>query len=119
MALVTDSIAHVYTLVNQMPHLASGGGNVGIAQALQQALVAPAERPKTGAPNKVFVRFTVGPSGVVHDITVVRNLNTACDAAAVAAVQKLPRFIGGRLNGRPVSVSLTVPVQFASASPGQ
>jgi TonB family protein len=114
---VPDSIAHVYTLVNQMPQLASGGGTTGIALALQQALVAPAELPNAGAPNKVFVSFTVGPEGGVFDVKIVRSLNAACDAAAVAAVRKLPRFAGGQLNGKPVSVRLTVPVAFAAAPP--
>jgi hypothetical protein len=59
----------------------------------------------------------VGPSGVIHAIKVVRGLSAACDAAAVAAVQKLPRFVGGRLNGQPATVSITVPDLFGPASP--
>ena len=115
--VTTDSILHVYTLVVQMPQLPGGGGNAAIARTLQQALVVPADVPNQALPSKVFVNFMVGPSGVVHAIKVVRGLNAACDAAAVAAVQKLPRFVGGRLNGQPATVSITVPVLFGPAPP--
>ncbi|UOQ98061.1 energy transducer TonB [Hymenobacter sp. 5317J-9] len=104
----------VYALVDQMPELPGGGGTAAIARALQQALVLPAELPAAGKPNKVFVGFIVDPSGTVHDIKVVRSLNASCDAAAIAAAEKLPRFVGGKLNGKPVSVSYVAPVVFAA-----
>jgi len=95
-----------------MPQLPGGGGNTGIARALQQSLTMPPDVPAKGLPNKVFVSFIVGPSGVIYSIKVVRSLNAACDAAAVVSVKKLPRFIGGKLNGQPVAVSITAPVLF-------
>jgi TonB family protein len=45
--VATDSILHVYTLVDQMPQLPGGGGNAAIARALQQALVVRC--PQSGA----------------------------------------------------------------------
>ena len=79
---------------------------------MQQALQLPAELLATGQPNKVFVSFTVGPNGGVYQSKIVRGLNPVCNAAALAAVSKLPRFTGGQLNGHPVAVSMTVPIVF-------
>lgn len=85
-----------------MPQLPGGVGNAAIAQAFQQALVVPADVPIQALSSWVFINFMVGPSGVIHAIKVVRGLNAACDAAAVAAVQKLPASwaAGSRANQR-------------------
>ena len=107
-----DTVNQVYFLVDQMPQLPGGGGNPAIFRAIQRAVVMPAEIAHDTLPRKVFVGFIVGASGVVRDVKIVRKLNPACDAAAMAAVRKLPRFIGGKLNGMPVSVGFTVPVLF-------
>jgi TonB family protein len=107
-----DTLQRVYPLVDAMPHLPSGGGSNAIFQAIQRAVVMPPEVANDSLTRKVFVGFVVGPSGVIRDVKIVRSLNSRCDAAALAAVRQLPRFVGGRLNGLPASVSFTVPVLF-------
>jgi TonB family protein len=107
-----DTLRRVYPLVNEMPHLPNGGGSQAIFQTVQQAVFMPPEVANDTIARKVFVGFIVGPSGVIRDVKIVRSLNASCDAAALAAVRKLPRFVGGKLNGLPASVSFTVPVLF-------
>lgn len=110
----TDSTGIVYTYVEQMPTLpGETGGTAAISAAVQRNLVLPAGLP--AGTQRVFVTFDVGPSGFVmpKSIKVMKSLSPAADAAAVAAVAKLPRLQGGRQNGRPVSVNLTLPVVFA------
>ncbi|MBO2008458.1 TonB family protein [Hymenobacter negativus] len=107
-----DTLRRVYPLVDEMPRLPNGGGNPAIFQAVQRAVIMPPEVANDTLPRKVFVGFTVGPSGVMRDVKIVRSLNANCDAAALAAVRQLPRFVGGKLNGLPASVSFTVPVLF-------
>lgn len=107
-----DTLRRVYPLVDQMPQLPSGGGNPAIFRAVQRAVIMPPEVANDTLARKVFVGFIVGPSGVIRDVKIVRSLNAPCDAAAVAAVRQLPRFVGGKLNGLPASVSFTVPVLF-------
>jgi TonB family protein len=111
-AAMLDTLRRVYPLVDNMPHLPNGGGNPAIFRAVQQAVIMPAEVANDSLARKVFVGFIVGPSGVVRDVKIVRSLSASCDAAALAAVRKLPRFVGGKLNGLPASVSFTVPVLF-------
>jgi TonB family protein len=115
--VATDSTRFIYTMASKMPDLPGGGGTTAIAKAVQQVLRPPAEVPAAGQPNKVFVSFTVGPSGTAYQHKIVRGLTPACDAAALAAVRQLPRFVGGQLNGHPVAVSLTVPVVFERPKP--
>ncbi|WP_354583894.1 TonB family protein [Hymenobacter sp. UYCo722] len=110
--LAADTTQQIYTLVQQMPELPGGGGLAAITRAVQRAVVQPAAALASRQVDKVFVSFIVGPSGVVRDIKVVKGVNTDYNTAALSAVQHLPRFVGGKLLGRPVSVSFTVPVEF-------
>jgi hypothetical protein len=42
----------------------------------------------------------------------VKGIAPAYDAAVLAAIEKLPRFVPGKQSGRAVMVSFTVPVLF-------
>jgi len=105
----TPSPAGVYTYVEQMPALPTGGGMMAIVQQIQQNLVYPSGPHQEG---RVFVSFVVRADGSVSDTKVVKSLAPAYDEAVVAAIQKLPRFVPGWQGGRPVAVSFTVPITF-------
>lgn len=101
----------VYTYVEQMPELPTGGGNAAIVKAIQEKLAYP--KPTAGRPameGRVFVSFTVGTDGVVRDGKIVKGLASLYDDAVLRAVQQLPRFEPGRQSGRAVAVSLTLPL---------
>lgn len=109
-----DSASLVYTYVEQMPALAGGGGGyAAIAAEMQRNVLVPSDLPV--GTSRVFVTFVVGPSGFVmpKSIRVERPSGyPSADAAAMAAVGRLPRLQSGRQNGRPVSVGFTLPVVF-------
>jgi TonB family protein len=106
--------SQVFSLVEQMPALASGGGNLAIVKALQRQVQLPKEVQEGKTEGRVFVRFVVGVAGVARQASIVQSLSPACDDAALNAVRRLPRFVPGRYNGVPVAVVLTVPVVFFS-----
>jgi TonB family protein len=99
----------VYTYVEQMPALPSGGGMGGIIQQIQDNLVYPSGPHQQG---QVFASFTVGADGTVRDTRIIKGLSPAYDEAVVTAIQKLTRFVPGQQSGQPVSVTFTVPIKF-------
>ena len=103
----TPDSAKVYTYVEQMPQLPTGGSIAAIMAAVQARVA-----PTGGCGGKVFASFIVGPSGVVRDAKIIKGLGASCDETVLAAIRQLPRFKPGRQNRRPVSVVLTVPVTF-------
>jgi TonB family protein len=103
----------VYTYVENMPHLPGGGGNAAIIAAIQSNLVYPKVAPANRQQGRVFVSFVVANEGSVQEVKVVKGLSPEYDAAVVAAVTKLPRFVPGTQNNKPVAVSFTVPVAFS------
>ena len=106
--------SRIFSYVEQMPALPSGGGNLALVKTVQRQLQVPAEVREGRVEGRVFVRVVVGVSGVARQAAVVQRLSPACDAAALAAVARLPRLVPGRANGQPVAVLLTIPVVFFS-----
>ncbi|RFP64338.1 TonB family protein [Hymenobacter lapidiphilus] len=96
----------VYTYVEQMPQLPGARGNDAVMAAVQKNLVLPADTPE----GRVFASFTVTATGEVTDVSILKGLSPATDAAVLAAVSKLPRFEPGKQNGRTVAVKSTVAV---------
>ncbi len=105
----TNSGEKVYTYVEQMPQLPSGGGQQGIVNAIKQKTVDPVGKRIAG---RVFVKFVVTDNGDVQNTEIVKGLAPSYDATVLAAVQQLPRFEPGRQDGKPVAVTFTVPIEF-------
>jgi len=99
----------VYTYVEQMPALPSGGGIAEIMAYIQQHVKRPTDISSEG---RVFVSFVVGKEGIVRDTKIVKGLNPWLDAETLRVIQALPTFTPGRQGGQPVAVSFTVPVTF-------
>jgi TonB family protein len=59
------------------------------------------------------VSFVVEPDGRVTRPSIVQSLGSEFDQALLAAVLRLPRLVPGRVQGRPVAVRLTVPIEVA------
>ena len=103
----------VYTYVQQMPQLPNGGGNKAIIESIQHNLVYPTVEKANRKEGMVFVSFIVTNEGAVQEAKIIKGLAKEYDEAVITAVQKLPAFSPGRQDGKPVSVSYTVPIQFA------
>ena len=65
---------------------------------------------------RVFVCFVVGPSGIVRDAQIRKGLGPAIDAAVLAGIVRLPRFVPGKQNGQAVSVSFILPIDLSDAT---
>jgi protein TonB len=101
-----------YTYVEKMPQL-PGGGQAAIVNAIHQRIVCPPEALRDQMHGRLFVTFTIAPTGLVQGVIVRKGLRADCDSAVVQAIRQLPVFEPGMQVGKPVPVSLTVPVTFA------
>ncbi|MFD2719345.1 TonB family protein [Hymenobacter monticola] len=110
------ALEKVYTYVERMPELPTGGGNAGIVAYIQSHIAYPQVPAANRKEGRVFVSFTVNSSGEVFNPTIVKSLGAEYDAAVLAAIGQLPRFKPGTQDGKPVAVSFTVPVTFAQKS---
>jgi hypothetical protein len=114
--LLDSSGNKVYTYAEVMPRLpgTTGADLVAIKAAVQRALVVPADAPE----GRIFVSFIVDEQGQISSPTIVKGLSANANAAALAAIGRLPALLPGQQNGQPVRVSLTIPVTiFQPATP--
>ncbi|MDB5267225.1 MAG: hypothetical protein JWP58_265 [Hymenobacter sp.] len=89
-----------------------GGDNNSLVAYLAQHTAWPRGASAGDDEGRVFVSFTVGNDGRAHDATVVKGLGAALNAEAVRLVGALDGFTPAREHGRPVEISMTVPVTF-------
>ncbi len=107
--LTTSSGQKVYAYADQMPALPGKPGMAPIVQQILDNFVYPTGPHQEG---RVFASFTVTANGNVTDAKIVKSLAPTYDAALLAAIEKLPRFVPGKQSGHDVAVSFTVPILF-------
>jgi len=60
----------------------------------------------------VICSFVVTTNGYILNPTIVKKLSDAADAKVIDLVSNMPIWVGGKKDGQPVNVQLTVPVTF-------
>jgi outer membrane biosynthesis protein TonB len=108
----TPADEQVYSYATQMPELLTGGGRSALEAFVRQQVVMPAEVKAGKTDGRLEARFVVGDNGQVRDAVVIRHLSPAADAAALAALRKLPTLRPGQHNGQPVAVSFDISLEF-------
>jgi protein TonB len=99
-----------YPYVDQPP--TPIGGEKELMRWLSENLKYPLLAIEQGIEGRVVLRFVIGPDGAVSRVEILRSLEPSCDREAVRVVKNMPKWIPGKLNGKPVSVYYTLPVLF-------
>jgi TonB family protein len=100
------------SVVEQMPSF-RGGGSRAIVTYIQQQVVWPKKDGKIVAKEgRLFVTFTVDTDGRVSEAHVAKSLHPLFDEAVLAVVRRMEGFQPGWQNGKPMTVSFTVPITF-------
>ncbi|MBP8823264.1 MAG: energy transducer TonB [Flavobacteriales bacterium] len=88
------------------------GGMAKMYQYLQNNTKYPDMEFDAGIQGKVFVEFVVEKDGDISDVKVRRGISPGLDKEAVRAVKSMPKWSPGKMNGKPVKVRFTIPVDF-------
>lgn len=65
-----------------------------------------------GVQGRVMVEFVIDKDGKVTDARVVKGVSDELDAEALKVVSASPKWKPGRINGKKVRSSMTIPVEF-------
>lgn len=101
--------AQTITYAEQMPEPAEGGGMAGLAAYLLKNVRVSAAEMEEGI-NKVFVQFTVNENGSTANAHIVKSGGPGLDAAVLRAVRAMTNLRPGYMHGKPVKVSVTLPL---------
>ncbi|MFT5820976.1 MAG: protein TonB [Crocinitomix sp.] len=88
----------------------------GGTAAMQQWIVDNVDYPELaremGEQGKVYVKFVVNSKGKIEKVGIRKGVSDALDAEAKRVVKKMPSWIPGEKDGKPVSVNFTLPIDF-------
>ena len=59
-----------------------------------------------------MVSFVVGKDGQIEEATALTCMGAGCESEAARVISKLPDWIPGSQDGRPVRVRYSVPIDF-------
>lgn len=88
------------------------GGEQALYKFLANNLKYPKEAAEKQIGGKVFVRFMVDQEGNVTDVTIYKGVSPEMDAEAIRIVKLMPKWKPGAVNGRSVSIIMTLPIVF-------
>lgn len=100
----------LYTVVEQTASFP--GGDQALFSFIGNNLHYPSEAAEAGIQGKVIVSFVVEKDGSISQAKVIRSVDTALDAEALRVVKKLPKWVPGRNNGKPVRSQYVLPISF-------
>jgi TonB family protein len=107
----TEGIPY-YFKVEKMPDF-NNKGQDGFRQYLADNIRYPEEAKEKGIQGRVFVQFMVMRDGSVSHARIVRGINPILDKEALRVVESSPEWEAGKIDGMPVNVVFTFPVNFA------
>lgn len=89
------------------------GGEAAMYDYLRANLKYPDFSRKNGYSGAVFMAFYVGPSGALHDLTILKGIrNSGLDAEVMRVFKAMPAWIPGERKGKPVDFYVTFPIRF-------
>lgn len=92
------------------------GGSSGIEDYVNNHINFPDAATNDSKEGKVNVKFTVDEDGkVMNAHTVGAKVGDGLDEEAVHVVSSMPKWTPGTIKGKPVKVSLTLPIIFKAA----
>lgn len=97
--------ADVFAIFEEMPQM------VGGIRSLMDKVIYPTDALQLGLEGRVIVQFIVDEMGNVVNPNVVHGVGGGLDEAALAAIRQV-RFIPTRQRGVPVSVKMSLPIEF-------
>jgi len=88
------------------------GGVKAFNKFISKNLKYPAVALEIGLNGKVVVSFVVGKDGEIEEATPLTCMGAGCESEAARVISKLPAWIPGSQDGKPVRVHYSVPIDF-------
>lgn len=88
------------------------GGESALFRYLSENIKYPEIARENGIEGTVYIEFIINRQGFVDKAIVKRGVDTACDEEAYRVINQMPRWIPGRVDGKPVQVIYTLPIKF-------
>lgn len=91
-------------------HMPEFNGNIG--EYLSKAIKYPTIAIEHEIQGKVYCEFVVNKDGSIVDVKIVKGIDRSLDEEAMRVIKSMPSWKPGKVNGKPVRVRYTLPVNF-------
>lgn len=108
--VVSKKNQKVFDVVEQMPEFP--GGMEALFKYMAENMKYPEDAKKQQVEGRVLVQFIVETDGSVSNTEVLTRVFPSLDAEAVRVINKMPKWIPGKQNGKVVRVKYVIPVNF-------
>lgn len=88
------------------------GGTAAIYRHIAKTMRYPLIAQENGKQGKVIVSFIIEKDGTLSDVRVSKGVDPNLDKEAIRIIKTLPNFTPGKMNGKPVRTSMSLPVTF-------
>jgi TonB family protein len=99
-----------YDVVDSQPHFP--GGDCELIKFINRERRYPAEAYDRHIEGRVLCSFVVNVDGSISNISVMRGVEASLDKEAVRVIDRMPRWIAGRMGHHPVPVYCILPIAF-------
>ncbi|MCU0435784.1 MAG: TonB family protein, partial [Bacteroidia bacterium] len=102
----------VHQFPEEMPEFP--GGNDSMMAYLKRSIRYPEFAREQGMQGTVYVNFIVNTDGTISQPKILKGINGApdLDREAIRVIKAMPNWKPGKINGKPVRVSMNLPVKF-------
>jgi protein TonB len=107
---IIDTSDHVHPFADVMPEFP--GGKDEMYKFMSTNITYPEQCQINGVQGKSYIQFTVEKDGSISDITIAKTPHKLLGKEASRVVKSMPNWTPGILNGVPVRVRFTLPVNF-------
>ncbi|MEO8149846.1 MAG: energy transducer TonB [Bacteroidia bacterium] len=88
------------------------GGDSALREYLQKHIKYPKDAFRDHKEGEVQVSFIVNSHGEVEKVSLISGIDESCNNVAMKAVEKMPKWITGKRNGKPAGMRYTLPIKF-------
>jgi TonB family protein len=88
------------------------GGEAAMYKYINANLKYPQSAKEIHISGKIYVRFSIETDGSLGEVSVLRGINPDLDAEAIRVIKLLPSWKPAKLEGKPVKVNYTIPINF-------
>ncbi len=90
------------------------GGMAALKKYLAENMRYPQNAAENGLQGKCFLQFYVMNDGSIRNIKIKKGVPDCpeCDAEAIRLVKGMPKWVPGKLDGKPVNSTFNLPVSF-------
>lgn len=88
------------------------GGIDQLIQDIEGKLIYPIEARKLGIEGMVYVQFVINKNGKLNQLKIGKSAHALLNNSAIEVVQQLKPFVPGQLDGDPIKVLYTLPINF-------